>query len=376
MGLAPAQDLAPRLAGVPLSDIEIPKGREEDWRFTPLARLKGLTALTANPGAAGFAVNAPAGVEVSEGTANFVFPTADRLAAAAVELSSTVLKVNIPKESVPGEPITLTLRAAADLGIARIEIHAEAYSKSTVLIDHVGAGTTAVAVHFVVDNSASLTVLTVQDGDRSQVIAGQHAFTLGPDATAEHFAITLGGDLVRLVTTAEFTAPGAKVEFAGAFFTTDGQHHEHRLFVDHAVPNCTSYVVYKGALQDEGTHSVWIGDVLIRKAATGTSTYELNRNLLLSDGARADSVPNLEIETGEIVGAGHAAATGRFDDEQIFYLTSRGIPETVAKRLVVAGFLNEVVNRIPLAEVRDRLLNSIETRLGEVDPLFAELSND
>jgi Fe-S cluster assembly protein SufD len=216
----------------------------------------------------------------------------------------------------------------------------------------------------------------VQDGDRTQVVAGQHAFTIGADATAEHFALTIGGDLVRLVTTAEFTAPGGKVEFAGAFFTSEGQHHEHRLFVDHAVPNCTSNVVYKGALQDEGTHTVWVGDVLIRKAATGTSTYELNRNLLLTDGARADSVPNLEIETGEIVGAGHAAATGRFDDEQIFYLTSRGIPINVAKRLVVAGFLNEVVARIPVPEFRDRLVRSIESRLGDVDPLYAGLTNE
>lgn len=376
MGLAPAQDLAPRLAGVALSEIEIPTGREEEWRFTPLARLKGLTSLVESPGSAGFAVKAPAGVEVLETSPEHVFPSADRLSAAAVELSETALRVVVPKESSLTEPIVLSLTGSSALGIARVEVEIEAFSKATVLIDHGTAGTTAVAVHFIVGNSSNLTVLSVQDGDSTQVIAGQHAFTLGADASAEHFALTLGGDLVRLVTTAEFTAPGGKVEFAGAFFSSAGQHHEHRLFVDHAVPNCTSNVVYKGALQDDETHSVWVGDVLIRKAATGTSTYELNRNLLLTDGARADSVPNLEIETGEIVGAGHAAATGRFDDEQIFYLTSRGIPLTVAKRLVVSGFLNEVVNRIPLAEVRDRLVASIENRLGEVDSLFAELSND
>lgn len=376
MGLAPAQDLAPRLAGVPLSEIEIPNGREEEWRFTPLNRLNGLTSVTEAQAKAGFVVNAPDGVEVSEGSADFVFPTADRIAAAAIDLTDSVLKINIAKESVPAEPVVLTLSAAAAVGLARIQVHAEAYSKSTVVLDHAGSGTSGVAVHFVVENSATLTVLSVQDGDRNQVVAGQHAFTLGADATAEHFALTLGGDLVRLVTTAEFTAPGGKVEFAGAFFTSDGQHHEHRLFVDHAVPNCISNVVYKGALQDDETHSVWVGDVLIRKAATGTSTYELNRNLLLTDGARADSVPNLEIETGEIVGAGHAAATGRFDDEQIFYLTSRGIPLNVAKRLVVAGFLNEVVSRIPIPDFRDRLVKSIETRLGEVDPLYAGLSNE
>ena len=85
--------------------------------------------------------------------------------------------------------------------------------------------------------------------------------------------------------------------------------------------------------------AVWVGDVLIRKEAEGTDTYEANRNLVLTDGARADSVPNLEIETGLIEGAGHASATGRFDDEHLFYLMARGIPEDVARRLVVRGFL-------------------------------------
>src|SRR5690625_3913806 len=131
---------------------------------------------------------------------------------------------------------------------------------------------------------------------------------------------------------ARFDGPGGEVEMFGVYFTDAGQHQEHRLFVDHAVSNCRSDVAYKGALQGEGAHAVWIGDVLIRAAAEGTDTYELNRNLVLTDGARADSVPNLEIETGEIEGAGHASATGRFDDEQVFYLTSRGIPVDEARR--------------------------------------------
>ena len=111
------------------------------------------------------------------------------------------------------------------------------------------------------------------------------------------------------------------------------------------------------------THTVWVGDVLIRAAAEGTDTYELNRNLVLSDGARADSVPNLEIETGEITGAGHASATGRFDDEQLFYLRSRGIPEQDARRLVVRGFFAELIHQIGVPEVEERLIASIEAEL-------------
>ena len=103
---------------------------------------------------------------------------------------------------------------------------------------------------------------------------------------------------------------------------------------------------------------------LIRAAATGTNTFEVNRNLVLTDGARADSVPNLEIETGEIVGAGHASATGRFDDEQLFYLRARGIPEDQARQLVVRGFFSEIIAKIAVPEIRERLTKAIEHELA------------
>ncbi|WP_242418528.1 SufD family Fe-S cluster assembly protein, partial [Frankia sp. CpI1-P] len=126
-----------------------------------------------------------------------------------------------------------------------------------------------------------------------------------------------------------------------------------------------SRVTYKGALRGDGAHSVWIGDVVINADAVDTDTYELNRNLVLTDGARADSVPNLEILTGEVVGAGHASATGRFDDEALFYLQSRGIPPAEARRLVVHGFFAEVIDRIEVADLRDRIMASVAARLGE-----------
>ena len=137
-------------------------------------------------------------------------------------------------------------------------------------------------------------------------------------------------------------------------------------------PNCTSNVLYKNALLGESARTVWIGDVRIRPSATGTETYEMNRNLLLSDGARADSVPNLEIETGDIAGAGHASATGRFDDLQLFYLQSRGIPEDEARRLVVRGFFADVVDRIGVPDLQHQIMTAIEARLG----FTAELENE
>jgi Fe-S cluster assembly protein SufD len=122
-------------------------------------------------------------------------------------------------------------------------------------------------------------------------------------------------------------------------------------------------VLYKSALHGDEAHTVWVGDVVIRATATGTDTYELNRNLLLTPEARADSVPNLEIETGEIAGAGHASATGRFDDEQLFYLQSRGIPADVARRMVVRGFFADVVEDLGVPALEERLMATIEAEL-------------
>jgi Fe-S cluster assembly protein SufD len=179
-----------------------------------------------------------------------------------------------------------------------------------------------------------------------------------------HIQVALGGDRVRQYTSVEYSGRGGEAELYGLYFADAGQHLEHRQLVDHSVPDCRSYVGYRGALQGASAHTVWVGDVLIRAAATGTDTYEINRNLILTDGARADSVPNLEIETGEVVGAGHASATGRFDDEQLFYLMARGIPEREARRLVVRGFFAELLAKIPVVELRERLGAAIEDRLA------------
>jgi hypothetical protein len=196
------------------------------------------------------------------------------------------------------------------------------------------------------------------------VHAGQVAVRVGRDAQVRTLSATLGGDLVRLVETAEYAGPGGELEQFGLYFADAGQHLEHRLFVDHNAPHTKSNVDYRGALQGFGAHSVWVGDVLIRKVAEGITTYESNRNLVLTDGCRADSVPNLEIETGQIEGAGHASATGRFDDEQLFYLRSRGIPETEARRLVVHGFFADVIRRVGVPEIEQRLLAAVEAELA------------
>jgi Fe-S cluster assembly protein SufD len=235
-----------------------------------------------------------------------------------------------------------------------------------MVVEHTGSATLADNVEVSVGGGANLTLVTVSDWAADAVQAQHLKFRLGRDAKLTHIQVTLGGDLVRQYTSVEYADRGGDAELWGLYFAGAGEHFEHRLLVDHAVPDCRSYVGYRGALQGDGAHTVWVGDVLIRAEATGTDTYEINRNLVLTDGARADSVPNLEIETGEVAGAGHASATGRFDDEQLFYLMARGIPEDQARRLVVRGFFAELVAKIPVESLRERLSTAIEARLSEV----------
>jgi Fe-S cluster assembly protein SufD len=268
-------------------------------------------------------------------------------------------------------PVTLGLSGTGsdDVVWGQRLVEVGAFAKATNLLDHSGLARYSGGVSVLVGDGAQVNLVSVQDWAPGAVHGGQYDAVVGRDATFKQVVITLGGDLVRLVSNVQYAGPGGTADLFGVYFSDETQHQEHRLWVDHAVPNCRSNVLYKGALQGEDARTVWIGDVRIRPAATGTDTYELNRNLVLTDGARADSVPNLEIETGEIVGAGHASATGRFDDEQLFYLCSRGIDAETARRLVVRGFFADVVQRIGIDELQDRLMGTIEARLGALPGL-------
>jgi Fe-S cluster assembly protein SufD len=275
-----------------------------------------------------------------------------------------VTLIDVAAETVAAEPVVIrVVGQGSEAAAARTYVKVGNFAKVTVVLEQVGSATLADNIEVVLGDSAQLTFVTIAEWDDDAVQAQHVKFQVGRDARVSHVQVTLGGNLVRQFTSVEYTGRGGDAELWGLYFAGAGQHFEHRQLVDHGVPDCRSYVGYRGALQGESSHTVWVGDVLIRAAATGTETYEINRNLLLTDGARADSVPNLEIETGEVISAGHASATGRFDDEQLFYLMARGIPESEARRLVVRGFFAELVNKIPVAELRDRLGDAIEARL-------------
>jgi Fe-S cluster assembly protein SufD len=262
--------------------------------------------------------------------------------------------------------VFLTARGEPGNAYGHLVVDVGEAAEVVVVLDHVGSTSLASNTEFRVGDAAALTVVTLQDWERDAVHVEAQAALVGRDARFRHIAVTLGGDLVRLAPTVRFAGPGGDAELLGLYFADAGQHLEHRLFVEHGQPHCRSRVTYKGALQGEDAHTVWIGDVLIRPAGEQTDTYEVNRNLVLTEGARADSVPNLEIETGEVRQAGHASATGRFDDQQLFYLQSRGIPADEARRLVVRGFFAQVIRQIRLPEVEQRLLAAIEDELGRI----------
>ncbi|WP_263248499.1 Fe-S cluster assembly protein SufD [Saccharopolyspora rosea] len=369
--VVPQSSRGERFTSYDVDAFEVPGGREEDWRFTPVKRLRGLHDGTAT-------ATGDIKVEVSGAQVETVgredarlgdggIP-ADRVAAQAWTSFTEATIVTVPKDTQSTEPVTVTVHGPGEgrTAFGHLQVRAEQFAEAVVVVDYRGSGTVADNVEFVVADSARLSVVSIHDwADDAAQVSSEHAH-LGRDSVFRHLAVTLGGDLVRVNTTVTYGDKGGDAELLGLYFADAGQHLEHRMLVDHAVPNCRSNVLYKGALQGNSAHTVWIGDVLIRAAAEGTDTYELNRNLVLTEGARADSVPNLEIETGEIEGAGHASATGRFDDEQLFYLQARGIPEDQARRLVVRGFFGEILQKITVPEVRKRLEAAIEDELAVV----------
>ncbi|MEU7110119.1 Fe-S cluster assembly protein SufD [Streptomyces sp. NPDC046182] len=373
IAVAAESTVATRMSAPPsfdVADFPVPHGREEEWRFTPLERLRGLhdgTAVATGEGVK-VAIEAPEGVTVEtvgrddERLGKAGTPV-DRVAAQAYSSFEKASVVTVAKDAVLDEPIRITVHGEGGVAFGHQVIELGAFAEAVVVIDHTGDAVLAANVDYILGDGAKLTVVSVQDWDEKAVHVSQHNALVGRDASFKSVVVTFGGDVVRIHPRVQYAATGGEAELFGLYFTDAGQHQEHRLLVDHNTPHCKSNVAYKGALQGQDAHAVWIGDVLIQAAAEGTDTYELNRNLVLTDGARVDSVPNLEIETGEIAGAGHASATGRFDDEQLFYLMARGIPESEARRLVVRGFFAELVQQIGLPDVEERLIAKIEAEL-------------
>lgn len=364
-----------------VEDFEIPRGRDEVWRFVSLRRLRGLHNGEFAPATTSdVKVDIPADAEgasheiVSRDDERLGRAGApvDRVAAQAWTSMEQGDVVTFAKNSHNPSPVTVTVTGKGEgvTSFGAISIEVQEGADAIVALQYVGSGTHADNVEFIVGDNARLTVITDTHWDNDAVHLSNQQAQLGRDSVLRHTVATFGGEVVRLVPRIRFTEQGGDAEMLGVYFADDGQYFEQRLLVDHAVPNCRSNVLYKGALQadkDSGkpeARTCWVGDVLIRANAHGTDTYEANRSLVLTEGARADAIPNLEIETGQIVGAGHAATVGRFNDEHVFYLQARGIPAEEARRLIVRGFFNEVINKVPVEAIRKELENRVTSELA------------
>ncbi|MEN8707303.1 MAG: Fe-S cluster assembly protein SufD [Nocardioides marinisabuli] len=355
-----------------LADHPVPTGREEVWRFTPLKRLRGLLDGEASSSSLTWTTEIPAGVTLSETDAASPRQLGerapnDRPSALAVANAASALLLDVPADLEVDEPVVLRLHGESvdDVVWGHHVLRFGAHSKATVVLVHTGSARYSATTSVIVGDGAQVNVLTLQDWDDDAVHLGRDAIRVGRDASVRHTSISFGGDLVRLHANVEYDGPGGEAELLGLYFADEGQHLEHRLFADHTAPKTKSNVLYKGALQGQGAHTVWIGNVLIRPVAEGIETYEENRNLVLTDGCQADSVPNLEIETGEIEGAGHASATARFDDEQLFYLRSRGVSDEEARRLVLHGFFNDLIRKVGVPFLEEQITATVEEELAK-----------
>ncbi|WP_062316867.1 Fe-S cluster assembly protein SufD [Demequina maris] len=372
-GVIPDKSRADRVVSFDVDAFPVPTGREENWRFSPVRDLKPLFADEAADGHLEWTTSdLPAGVTLAQVPADearerTVREPGDRASAVAVKHSGGAMALTIAANTVVEEPITIDLNGVGGDVRGHLLVELGQSAEATVVINRTGTARYSELVSIDLQDNAGLNLVLLQQWDEDAIHAGEVLARLGRDARLRGTVVTLGGKVVRLNTSAAFAGEGASVDLFGLYFADSGQHQEHQLFVDHAVPKCTSRVTYKGALAGKTAHSVWIGDVLIRAAAEGTDTYELNRNLVLTDGARADSVPNLEIETGEIEGAGHASATGRFDEEQMFYLRSRGISEEQARKLVVRGFFADLIHEIGVPAVEESLMRQIDLEIAHVE---------
>ncbi len=364
-GPIPVQTRSERFTSFVHDDFPEVQGYEIEWKLTPLDRIRDL--LDDGLHGSDYPIEGGDGLRIEwigreDSRIGSAGIPEERAAANAWSSFEKALSITVPAGTTGEHTIVRAAMGTAPRA-GHVVVTAESGSNVILILESNGDGRYSENVEIVVADDAELTFVSLQEWAGDAVHLASHFATIGRNARLNHFVVTLGGSVVRVNPSVHLIAEGADAELFGLYFADAGQHLEQRVYVHHVSPHTRSRVTYKGALQGEGARTVWVGDVLIGPEATGTDTYEQNRNLVLTEGTRADSIPNLEIQTGDIVGAGHASATGRFDDEQLFYLQARGITEEEARRLVVFGFLAEVVQKIGSPALVARLNAAIEAEL-------------
>jgi Fe-S cluster assembly protein SufD len=372
--LVPVQTRRERPTGVRRGDFTPLSKRDLTWKFSPVDAIATLVESDLDGSRIEASVSGALTARVDLSWIDSTDPRVglaglpeDRAVAAAWDSARKVLLVSVSGEQ--SDEIVLSL-SGFDRGASALHVLIDVapQSHTNMSVHYRGSVLLCEAVELLVGDGSSFNVTYCYEESTASAHVGAHFSRLGRDAQLTHALVVLSGGVVRVNPSTHLASAGASVEMLGLYTPGDNEHVEHHVYVNHDAPHTKSNVLYKGALRSSTSRAVWIGDVLIGALATGTDSYEQNRNLILTEGARADSVPNLEIETGDIVGAGHASATGRFDEEQLFYLESRGIPESEARMLVVRGFLNEVAQKLGSAKVTALVEETLDRQFSEGIP--------
>ncbi|MFP1704659.1 Fe-S cluster assembly protein SufD [Gardnerella vaginalis] len=367
-----------------VQDFTIPTRKQEDWRYTPVERISEFFDSFKQSNNVAVELK---GVDGDSHVTMQILPKneaphtdmkpSDRVAAVAWNSAKSAYVLHVCGEVT--KPIILQIHGnlknestlqsldALPLDALHLVIEADSYTNADIIVEHTGVAKLAEGVEIILGDNAHVSTTFIQEWDSGSKHVGNHRIHVGQGASLRHTMVTLGGDVVRIRMDQDFGGEKGDLNMLGMYFVDPGEHVEHRTMVVHNHPECKSRVVYKGALYGKGAHSTWVGNALIKPEAPGTDSYELNRNLVLTPGAIADSEPNLEIENGNIIGAGHASSVGRFDDEELFYLQSRGVSEADARKLVVRGFFNELIEEIGVPQIVDHLMAAIERRLAKTE---------
>ena len=360
-------DLEQRLAAAErFAATELPTAEEEIWRYS---RIGELDLDRFSPAAVGTVVTGAeeVGTQLLAGGLD-LFPgdAPDAFAELNAAFMSPVV-LTIPKGAVIDGPIIVT-HTVADSGAAvfpRLMIDAGPDSEVTVIERFVspdGVASLVVPVlHLRAQQAARVKYLAVNElGVDTWQIGNQQA--IGErDSTIVLATVALGGDYARVRTEARVSGAGASTRQVALYFAGGSQMHDFRTIQDHDAPHTTSDLLFKGAVQDHA-RSVYTGLIKIREHAGGSVAFQTNRNLTLSEGAWAESVPNLDIRTNDVK-CSHASTVGPIDEEQRFYLESRGIEPSIAERLVVLGFFDEVLQQLPTGALVDDLRRRVASKL-------------
>jgi len=360
-GLSTRLAAAERAAAMPFPTTE-----QEVWRYSRIGELD-LDAFT--PASADSTIGGANGHLVADAQPVAGDHAIDLFHELNTAFSEPVV-LRIPKGRVVAEPIVVThvVSGAGTACFPRLVIEAGADSEVTVVEQFISAdGERNLCVPRLevdVQQAARVRYLGVNLLGESTWMLGHQLATGARDSTTLLSTVALGGDYARVRTEARLTGQGGTTRQIALYYADRDQMHDFRTLQDHAAPKTTSDLLFKGAVQDRAK-SVYTGLIKIREDARGSAAFQTNRNLTLSAGAWAESVPNLEIETNDVK-CSHASTIGPIDEEQRFYLESRGIPPEIAERLVVLGFFDEVLQQLPVGplatELRQRVAIKLERR--------------